>query len=112
MLPVNCGDDLWRAGGQVHRLSFFVQNFMDADNLDEERVQACSFMAMTADGPVSMCAHNARRKEFIRKPFEIKSRDGHVVTFDPLAKANRKRQARATSDGSPRAVSSSTGSCD
>ena len=102
--------DLWRARGKAYRLSFFVQNFMDADNLDQERVRACSFMVMTADGPLSMCAHNARREEFIRKPIDFTRRDGHVVRFDPLAPKKRQRQALATSGSSPSAASRALGS--
>lgn len=75
--------DVLRAKGRVHKLSFFVQNFMSADELDQERVHACSFMVMTADGPVSMCAHNARRDEYILKPIRVKTEDGHG-TWDPL----------------------------
>ena len=63
--------DLLASRGRVHKLSFFVQNFMDASALDPERIRACSFMVMTAAGPVSMCAHNARREEFILKPLTI-----------------------------------------
>lgn len=35
--------DLLAARGRVHKLSFFVQNFMDASALDPERIHACSF---------------------------------------------------------------------
>ena len=78
--------DLWRARGRVQRISFFVQNFMDADHLDPERIHACSFMVMTATGPVSMCEHNARRDEFILAPITFRRRDGSLVDFDPLQK--------------------------
>ncbi len=57
--------DLIRGKGKVRKLSFFIHNFMDADNLDPERIEACSFMVMSADGPVSMCAHNAKREEYL-----------------------------------------------
>ncbi len=76
--------DLLAARGRVHKLSFFVQNFMDASALDPERVHACSFMVMTADGPVSMCAHNARRDEFILKPIEVETGDGRRL-WNPLS---------------------------
>lgn len=52
-------------GFRAHKLSVFIQNFMDADNLDAERVRNCSFMVATAEGTVSMCLHNARRSEFL-----------------------------------------------
>ncbi len=54
--------------------TFFIQNFMDADALDPERIADCSFMVMTDDGPVSMCAHNARRDDYRLKPLALPSR--------------------------------------
>jgi hypothetical protein len=68
--------DLLAARGRVHKLSFFIHNFMDAQGLDPERLHACSFMVMTADGPLSMCAHNARRDDFILAPLEIETAQG------------------------------------
>ncbi len=60
----------WRplvaARGRVHKLSFFVQNFMDAENLNHERVDNCSFHCMTDDGGVSMCVHNAYRDHYLQ----------------------------------------------
>lgn len=89
--------DLWRARGRVHRISFFVQNFMDADHLDPERIRACSFMVMTAKGPVSMCEHNARRDEFILTPITFRRRDGSLVDYDPLRKSvSRPRHNRSS----------------
>ena len=61
--------DLTASRGQVRKISFFVHNFMDACNLDRERIDACAFMVATADGPVSMCQHNAERDQYILKPF-------------------------------------------
>ena len=84
--------DLLAARGKVHKLSFFIQNFMDADALDPERIQACSFMVMTADGPLSMCAHNARRDEFISKPLEIETMQGRVQWL-PLRERTRHNKA-------------------
>ena len=75
----------------MHKLSFFVQNFMDADHLDLERVHACSFMVMTPNGPMSMCEHNARRDEFILQKIPIRLTDGTDVVFDPLAPKPAKR---------------------
>ena len=60
--------DLLAAGGRVHKLSFFTHNFMDACQLDAERIEACVFMAMTQDGPLSMCAYNAQRDSFLLRP--------------------------------------------
>ena len=76
--------DLLAARGRVHKLSFFVQTFMDATALDPERVHACSFMVMTAEGPISMCAHNARRDEFILKPLPIQTGAGRAL-WNPLS---------------------------
>ena len=76
--------DLVAARGRVHKLSFFVQNFMDASALEPERIHACSFMVMTADGPISMCAHNARRDEFILKPLAVETEAGRKL-WNPLS---------------------------
>lgn len=51
--------------GRVHKLSFFMQNFQDAANLDHERVDNCSFHCMTNEGGVSMCVHNAHRDHYL-----------------------------------------------
>ncbi|MGE0388308.1 MAG: radical SAM protein [Gammaproteobacteria bacterium] len=75
---------LLAARGRVRKLSFFVHDFMHAQALDPERVEACSFMVMTASGPVSMCEHNARRDEYILAPITITRRDGSSYTFRPL----------------------------
>lgn len=76
--------DLIQAGGRTHQLTIFVQNFMDANHLEQERVDGCSFMVMTAEGPVSMCEHNASRDAFILKPIDVKHSDGSVKTYQPL----------------------------
>ena len=79
---------LWRvrrellARRKTGKITFFIQNFMDADALDEERLANCSFMVMTDDGPVSMCAHNARRDDYILKPLALPSAGGAGV-WDP-----------------------------
>jgi hypothetical protein len=76
--------DLLRSRGRVRKLSFFIHNFMDSGGLDSRRIDACSFMAMTAEGPVSMCAHNARRDRHILQPVAV--RDGGRVRFwDPAS---------------------------
>jgi pyruvate-formate lyase-activating enzyme len=72
--------ELLKTRGRTGKLTFFIQNFMDANALDEERIRNCSFMVMTDSGPVSMCEHNARRDEFILRPLALA--DGGV--FDPL----------------------------
>ncbi len=73
---------LWRGRGKVHKLSFFMQNFMDASMLEADRIHACSFMVMTGDGPISMCMHNAKRDEFILQPIQLK--DSPNQLWDPF----------------------------
>lgn len=62
---------LWRGRGRIQKISFFVQNFMDAGNLEKDRIHACSFMVMTPSGPLSMCMHNAKRDEYILQPLKL-----------------------------------------
>ncbi len=81
--------DLVAARGRVHKLTFFTHNFMDACHLDSERIDACVFMAMTQDGPLSMCAYNARRDDYLLRPFAtreglwqpLQAKEGAVPTF-------------------------------
>jgi organic radical activating enzyme len=75
--------DLVASRGKAHKISFFVQNFMDAEHLDPERIKACSFMVMTPDGPLSMCAHNAKRDDYILRPISVPSEQGTEM-FYPL----------------------------
>ena len=86
--------DLVAARGRAHKLSSFVQNFMDADHLDSERVKACSFTVMTPNGPMSMCEHNSRRDEFILQPVLLRQRDRIQVLFEPLPDANSRADAK------------------
>lgn len=89
---------IWRARGQwliddklglrarlrippVRKISFFTHNFMDACNLDAERIDACVFMAATVDGPMAMCAYNAERDKFLLKPIRLASGE----SWQPLA---------------------------
>ncbi len=85
---------VWQARGEwfrerrlhvppVRKISFFIHNFMDACELDPERIDACVFMAATVDGPMSMCAYNAERDRFLLKPIE--RADGSL--WRPLAAA-------------------------
>ena len=62
--------DLFAGRGRVHKLTFFTHNFMDACQLDGERVDACVFMAITQDGPLSMCAYNAQRDQHLLRPLQ------------------------------------------
>ena len=64
--------DLAAAGGKVRKLSFFVHDFMHACDLDPERIEACSLMVASAEGPVSMCAHNARRDDYLLQPAALR----------------------------------------
>jgi len=79
MLPT-----LLRNKGRVYPVTFFIQNFMDANELVQERVDACSFMVMTDRGPVSMCEHNAHRDEYILKPLSVKDAQGNEQKYIPL----------------------------
>ena len=63
--------DLLRSKAKVNSLSFFIHNFMDACNLEQERLDACVFNTMTKDGPVSMCQHNANRDEYISQAIPV-----------------------------------------
>ena len=65
---------LIRSRGKIGKLTFFIQNFMPAHALVQERIDNCSFMVMTGDGPVSMCEHNRRREEIILKPLVLPDR--------------------------------------
>ncbi len=60
--------DLLAARGRVHKLTFFTHNFMDACSLQRERIDACVFMAITHEGPISMCAYNAQRDRWLLQP--------------------------------------------
>ena len=75
--------DLVRARGRVHALAFFMHNFMDADHLECERIDACAFMVATADGPMSMCLYNARRDEHLLQPVEMRG-EQTIRFWNPL----------------------------
>ena len=78
--------DLWAGRGRVGKLTFFTHNFMDACALDADRIDACVFMAITQDGPLSMCAFNARRDDFVLRPL---ARPGHADgDWQPLRPAS------------------------
>jgi len=71
--------DLIKSKGKVNSLSFFIHNFMDACQLDQERLDACVFKTMTRDGAVSMCKHNAKRDEYILQTIPIMTE--HEIKF-------------------------------
>lgn len=87
------GKNLILARGKIHKLSFFMQNFMDANELVQERIDACSFMVMTAEGPISMCAHNAQRDDFILKPLTVEKQDGSTEYYVPIPDISRYKKA-------------------
>lgn len=76
--------DLIASRGRVNKLSFFIHNFMDACDLNPERLKACTFMAATQDGPVSMCRHNAQRDEYILRPLQQSGAD-NAGWWDPVS---------------------------
>jgi uncharacterized radical SAM superfamily Fe-S cluster-containing enzyme len=53
------------AGAHAGKISFFIHNFQDAENLDPCRIENCSFHTATDEGGLSMCEFNARRDAFI-----------------------------------------------
>jgi uncharacterized radical SAM superfamily Fe-S cluster-containing enzyme len=77
------GRTLWRARRGLKKLTFVIHNFMDATALVPERVAACTFMVATDGGFVSMCAHNAAREAFIKKPVAVTTESG-LRLWDPL----------------------------
>lgn len=83
--------DLLAARGRVHRLGFFIHDFMDACHLEADRVAACAFMVATADGPVCMCLHNAHRDTFITRPFQVNAEPGERL-WDPLTGSGAPRK--------------------
>jgi 7,8-dihydro-6-hydroxymethylpterin dimethyltransferase len=93
--------DLITARGRVTKLSFFIHNFMDACELEGERIDACVFMAATQHGPVSMCLHNAKRDEFILRAVKLGGR-GADQFWDPLSG----QVTTAESTGAPGSVAS------
>ena len=72
----NLKSDLWASKGEIKKQTYFIQNFMNADGLEQDRVDACSFMVMTAQGPISMCMHNAKRDDYILEEIKVKTAQG------------------------------------
>ncbi|MBB4518638.1 radical SAM protein [Paraburkholderia fungorum] len=77
-------NDILAGGAHVRTVSFIVHNFMDAAQLEEDRISACTFKVATSEGPVSMCLHNARRDAFILKPIRI-YRAGSPLYWNPTS---------------------------
>ncbi len=63
--------DLLAARGRASKLTLFIHDFMDARRLERDRIAGCSFMVATAEGPISMCLHNARRDDFLLRPLAL-----------------------------------------
>ncbi len=59
--------------GPVRRQAVFIHNFMAADALEEDRCASCVFMVATANGPLSMCVHNAQRDQHLAAPDRVDS---------------------------------------
>ena len=75
-------------GNGLHRLNLFIHNFMDAEKLECERCETCVFMVATADGPLSMCVHNAKRDQMISQP--VRDNSGKVL-WNPLPEDLKQR---------------------
>lgn len=95
--------DLIAARGRVHKLSFFIHNFMDACSLEKQRVDACSFMVATQTGPISMCLHNAKRDEFILAPIRM-GRSPDDPLWDPLTGEVKRECGPAADEANPAKV--------
>ncbi len=91
--------DLLKAKGKVTTTSFFIHNFMDACDLHEERIDACVFKIMTAEGPVSMCKYNADRDSYILQPIPVKEKE-NVIYWHPLS-GDRKIESTIFSESIP-----------
>jgi 7,8-dihydro-6-hydroxymethylpterin dimethyltransferase len=66
----------WRGLPQARKISCFIHNFMDAKHLEQERLDACVFMAAAATGFVPMCEYNAKRDMYLLQPIALQ--DGQV----------------------------------
>lgn len=75
--------DLIQARGRVYKFGYFIHNFMDAEHLECDRIDACAFMVATQDGPISMCLHNAKRDHYLLQPIALKAGDDVIKYFNP-----------------------------
>lgn len=80
--------------GAPRKISYFIHNFMDAKDLDPERIDTCVFMAAGPEGMVPMCEFNARRDEFLLKP--LANKDGTL--WEPL-RSNKPLALKADAQG-------------
>jgi 7,8-dihydro-6-hydroxymethylpterin dimethyltransferase len=76
--------ELARGASSLRKVSFFIHNFMDAKQLDQERLDTCVFMAAAGDGFVPMCEYNARRDTHLLKALPMA--DGSL--WQPLNQQN------------------------
>jgi hypothetical protein len=53
------------------KISYFVHNFMSADELIPERIDTCVFMAAGPTGLVPMCEFNAQRDSHLLQPLTL-----------------------------------------
>lgn len=83
--------DLLAARGRIGKISFFIHNFMDAAQLEHERCATCSFMVMTAEGPLSMCVHNAKRNRYLLVPAQVKRND-KTLYWNPVTGQTQERR--------------------
>ncbi|MEQ1515499.1 MAG: hypothetical protein ABL931_03315, partial [Usitatibacteraceae bacterium] len=74
--------DFISARGKVGKISYFVHNFMDSKSLDKERCDACSFLVLTPEGPISMCVHNAKRDDYLLVAARVKH-ENRMMYFNP-----------------------------
>ena len=81
------------AARRLSTLSFIIHNFMDACSLERERIEACVFKTATADGPISMCMHNAKRDDYILKPIAVDTENGRRY-WQPLSPSSIPRRSR------------------
>ena len=75
--------ELVAARGKIGKLSFFVHNFMDSSRLQKDRCDACSFMVMTPEGPMSMCVHNAKRDDYLLVSAKV-NHSSKLMYFNPV----------------------------
>ncbi len=76
--------DLLAGRGRAHKLSFFIHDFMNACELEHDRVDACTFMVASGDEPISMCLHNAQRDAHLLAPAPV-SEPNAVRWWNPVS---------------------------
>lgn len=74
--------DLLVARGKMHKMAFFTHNFQDAQHLEHDRCESCSFTVITPEGPMSMCVHNAKRDAYLLVSAKV-VRNANVLYFNP-----------------------------